>query len=750
MTCLTRAVVCLLLTFGLATPAVAAPSDNSARSRATTLLGRMTVAEKVGQLDQRFLDRGLPNIDQAVRDGRHGSFLYVSDTGYIGYLQHLAIEQSRLGIPLLFGIDVLSGYGTIFPAPIGLAASWDIDLIEQARAVAAREARAAGITWTFSPMVDIARDPRWGRMVEGAGEDPFLASAVAAAQVRGFQGPALGPRSLLATAKHFAGYGAVLGGRDYEEAGISENDLWNVYLPPFRAAIAAGVGSVMSSYVELNAVPAAGNRWLMQDVLRAALGFRGVVISDAHAIGSLVSQGVAVDDTQAAILAVRAGIAVDMESGTYAAQLPALVASGRVSEPQLDALVLPLLEAKFRLGLFEDPYPDESGREAIAGAPAHRDLARRAAERSAVLLKNAGLLPLRHSSTKKIAVIGPLGNSVQDTLGPWTTTADRAKTVTILDGMRAKTSCGRCVEFAPGVQISRKYPSEFDTFYGTKNEPWTVARAAAEFKDAVALARRSDVVVAVMGEAYNMAGENASRGTLALPGDQQRLLEALVATGKPVALVLVNGRPLDIEWAATHVPAILEAWYPGTEGGHAVANLLFGDVIPGGKLPFTWPRHVGQVPAFYSHYATMRGEEHERRTWDGPSTPLFPFGYGLSYARFGFSELRVSKSEIGRLESNTVRVKVRNLGSVAGDVVPQLYVRQRWGSSARPVRELRGFKRLRLDAGAETEVEFDLTPDHRTYWSSAERGWVQEASIFDIWVGESSTAELHSEFTVVP
>jgi beta-glucosidase len=748
-----RAFLLPLLILGLAVAPAWAAERTVVDARVDALLRRMNLDEKAGQLNQLFLNLTTESVDGGVRAGAYGSMLYAADTGYIAYLQHVAVEQSRLGIPLIFGLDVINGYRTIFPPPLAMAASWDPALVESTRAIAAREASAAGISWTFAPMVDIARDPRWGRIVEGAGEDPYLGAAMAAAQVRGLQGPAIGtPGRMLATAKHFAGYGAPRGGRDYEDAALPESDLWNVYLPPFKAAIDAGVGSVMSAYMNLNDVPATGNRWLMRDVLRDALGFRGLVVSDAFAIRSLITHGFARDEADAALRAVAAGINVDMDGRIYPTQLPALVKSGRLTERQVDDLVRPLLAAKVDLGLFERPYPDESTLDAVLDAPEHRVAARIAAERAAVLLRNeSGFLPLRRERVKTVAVIGPLAASAQDTLGPWTTTADRSETVTVLDGLRAKLGPAVRVDYAQGVQIARKFPSEFDQFYHLDPEkPWPPERAAAERQRAVKLAREADVTVAVLGEAYNMSGENASRASLALPGDQLGLLQALVAAGAKVAVVLINGRPLDIAWAADKVPAILEAWYPGTQGGHAVANLLFGDAVPGGKLPVTWPRTVGQIPLFYAHNLTMSPGLADRRTWDEASTPLFPFGHGLSYTRFAYDGLRLDRPAVNRGGSVGISVDVTNAGTVGGDEVVQLYVHQRYGSASRPVRELKGFRRLALAPGARATVTFALGPEELSFWSGAERKRVQDAAEFDVWVGGDSNAVLHDTFTVQP
>jgi beta-glucosidase len=734
---------CLFSVLALSSCAVAA----SLNDRVNDLLKQMTLEEKIGQLSQvggiAFLPN-MPNPEEEIRSGRAGSILWISDAAKINKLQKIAVEQSRLKIPLIFGLDVIHGFKTIFPMPLALAASWDPALIEQVQSVAAREARAAGIAWTFAPMVDIARDPRWGRIIEGAGEDPFLGSAVARAQVRGFQGDSIGaPDRILACAKHFAGYGAAEGGRDYDSTYISESQLRNVYLPPFQAALDAGVGTFMSAYMDLNDVPATANSFLLQDVLRREWKFNGFVVSDANAVRDLVAHGFAGGPADAARRAFAAGVDMDMASGTYMKELPALVKAGKVSEASIDTAVRAVLETKFRLGLFERPYADVALAKRLANAPEHRQLARVAAQRSAVLLRNEGsLLPLPKSAAS-IAVIGPLADSKRDLLTMWSGfDLDPSGTVTIVEGIRNKLGGAR-VEYAPGVQIVRRYPSFFEELIpGMKKvEPWSHAQAEREFTNAVETARRADVVVMALGELANMDGEAASQSSLKLPGRQDELLQAVVATGKPVVLVLINGRPLDIEWAATHVSAILEAWHPGTEGGNAVADLLFGDANPAGKLPFTWPRNVGQVPIYYAHNITHQPETapgFKSRYWDEPSSPLYPFGYGLSYTTFSISNLKVDQSEIS--------AEVKNTGARAGEEVLQVYIHQRFGSASRPVRELKGFERIALAPGEKKTVHFKIGPEALRYWSAARRAWVQDAAVFDVWVGSDSTASLLGTF----
>ena len=593
-------------TVAATTPSSSQISDEQVHTRVAALLQQMTLEEKIGQLSQQFVLGKPDEVEGPVAKGQLGSLLFVTDPAVINQLQHIAVEKTRLHIPLIFGFDVIHGFRTIFPVPIAMAASWDPSVEEKAQTVAAREASAVGINWAFAPMLDIARDPRWGRIVEGAGEDPYLGSAMAAAQVRGFQGPYIGaPEHILACMKHFAGYGAAEGGRDYDASYIPEDQMWNVYLPPFHAAVKAGVGSAMSAYMDLNDVPATGNRWLLHDVLRQDWGFKGFVVSDADAVKNLKTHGFAKDLPDAAVRGLQAGVDMEMSlgPGTYRQNLAAAVASGRVTVEQIDESVTRILAMKIRLGLFEHPYVDEGRSAQILATSEHRTASRLAAERSAVLLRNEGhLLPLKPGAYHSIAVIGPTADSTRDTLGPWTFQQDLNETVTLFNGIRNKAGSGTQVSYAQGVQIKRKIPSMFDEiFHVPPVVLWSAPQAAQEMQKAVDLAKNSDLTILVLGEAQNMAGERASRESLDLPGKEEQLLEAVAATGKPVVLVLMNGRPLNITWASTHVPAILEAWYPGTQGGNAIANVLFGDVVPGGKLPLAWPRNVGQIPMNYAH-----------------------------------------------------------------------------------------------------------------------------------------------------
>jgi beta-glucosidase len=608
-------------------------------------------------------------------------------------------------------------------------------------------------------MVDIARDARWGRIVEGAGEDPVLGSAMAQAQVRGFQGTRIGPGSVLVCVKHFAGYGAEDGGRDYDSSYVPEELLRNVYLKPFHAAVQAGAGGFMSAYMDLNDVPASGDHWLLTDVLRRDWGFQGIVLSDAFAVGNLVTHGYARDGEDAAYKAIRAGVNMDMASLTYTHNLLKVVKEGKVSEAYIDQMVLPILEAKYDLGLFNHPYADESKVDTVLNRPEGLALERKLAGRSMVLLRNEGhALPLS-KGLKKVAVIGPLADAAHDVEGGWTVEGlfgggSKSHPVTVINGIKNKLAADVQITLVTGPQPSKVYTGMLDQVMGTKSIPPPTPQEAADWiAKAKAAAQDADVVVAVLGEMANMSGESASRATLNMPGIQEQMLEAVVTTGKPVVLVLENGRPLDISWASEHVPAILEAWYPGTEGGNAVADVLFGDVNPGGKLPVSWPREAGADPLYYNHTLTHDPEDRpgfKSRYWDIASKPLYPFGYGLSYSTFKFANLRLNKNSMSVSDTNEVSVDVTNTGSVSGDAVAQIYIHQRYGSASRPVRELKAFERVALQPGETKTLKFLLGTAQLQYWNPQSRGWVVEPTEFDVWAGEDSTASLHTEFTTTP
>ena len=751
-----RATFAGLVAAAIGQAANAAPplTDAEVTARAKDLVAQMTPEEKAGQLTQYFyFGAALPiskPIDEAVAKGEAGSLLFVTDPAETNRLQRLAVEQSRLKIPLLFGFDVIHGLRTIFPVPLGMAASWDPAMVEQVQSDAASEARAVGIHWAFAPMVDIARDPRWGRMVEGAGEDPFLGSAMAAAQVRGFQGPYLGsPGHIIAGPKHFAGYGAAMGGRDYDESEISDNLLWNVYLPPFKAAVDAGAGNIMTAYMGLNGVPAAGNRWLVTNVLRDSWGFKGFVVTDANAANSLATHGYAKDAADAAVRALKAGVNMEMVPPTMPAamrNIPAALADGRISQAELDTAVQGVLEAKTRMGLFEHPYVDAAKAEAVLNDTAHHALARLAAERSAVLLKNEkALLPLDRKTIKSMAVIGPLADSARDVLGSWVFPMNKPSRASILSGIRAKVGRALRVDYSEGVRMPpRLHPSPFVMMEPPVQRP--PLDETAEIGRAVVLARDADVTIMVLGEGQDMSGEMASRDSFDLPGRQQELLDAVVATGKPVVVLLMSARPLNLK--DTKAGAIMDIWYPGSEGAAAVANLLFGDAVPGGKLPITWMRNAAHAPMTYAHLTSHDPANANKRYWDASSEPTWVFGHGLSYTSFAYSNLKVERPTYRLGEPVKVSVDLTNSGRRTGDEVAQLYIRQKWGTSARPVRELRGFQRVALKPGEKRTLQFTLRPEDLRYWSAATRDWVQDETAFDVWVGGSSAADLKTGFEV--
>jgi len=711
----------------------ASAQRSAADQKIDSLVARMTLEEKLGQLNQLSVDNQ-PNAEQLdlVRKGLVGSFLNLTGAGATHDAQHIAVTESRLHIPLIFGHDVIHGYRTIFPIPLGEAASWDPEAVEAAAHVAAREAAAAGVHWTFAPMVDIARDPRWGRIAEGSGEDPYLGSAMAAARVRGFQGTdPRAPDAVLATVKHFAAYGGAEGGRDYNTVDLSERTLREVYLPPYRAALDAGARSVMTSFNEIGGVPSTASPWLMTTVLRREWGFRGFVVSDWTAVEELRNHGVAGSRADAGKLALEAGVDMDMVSRIYVDDLPALVRTGRIPVAVVNEAVRRVLRAKAALGLFDDPYHGASPERerSVLLAPEHRQLARRVAEESIVLLKNdASLLPLA-PRVKSVAVIGPLADDKVAALGSWPGRGDPRDAVTPLEGIKQRAG-SVSVLYVKGCGIT-------DT-------------AAAAFADAVAAAKQADVAVLVLGEAGDMSGEAASRANLDLPGVQPRLLEAIYATGTPIVLVIMNGRPLTIPWAAEHVPAIVESWFLGVETGPALAAVLFGDVNPSGKLPVSFPRAVGQIPLYYNHKNTGRPtgpDKYTSKYTDLPVTPLFPFGHGLSYTTFSYSDLRLSSLRITPAGTLHASVTVTNTGSREGAEVVQLYVHDEVASVTRPVRALAGFRRVSLKPGEARTLDFQLTAKELGLYNR-DMKFVVEPGTFRVFVGGSSVGGLEAEFDV--
>jgi beta-glucosidase len=685
-----------------------------------SLLARMTLEEKLGQLNLLSAGgRASPEQTALVRRGLVGGLFNVIGTENTGAADRVATTESRLKIPLLFGLDVIHGFRTIFPIPLAEAGAFDPDLAEATARAAGREAAAAGINWTYAPMVDIARDPRWGRIAEGSGEDPYLGSLLAAARVRGFQ------ESILATAKHFAAYGAAEAGRDYNTADVSERTLREVYLPPFKAAVDAGVATLMSAFNDIGGVPASANAWLTDTVLRREWGFRGLVVSDWTSVAELIPHGITASRAEAGRRALTAGVDMDMESRIYVDSLAALVRANRIPMAVVDSAVLRVLRAKARVAQLRPVAPN---------AVEIRALARRAARASIVLLKNeGGLLPLDRAAPNlsSIAVIGPLADNTLEPLGPWHTDGKPADVVSVLQGIRTRVPSGTQVLYAQGAGIE-------DT-------------STAGFADAVAAARRSKVAILVLGERHDMSGEAASRASLGLPGVQQQLLEAVAATGTSIVLVLMNGRPLILEWAAERVPAIVETWFLGVETGHAVAEVLLGDVNPSGRLPVTFPRSVGQIPLYYNHRNTGRppaAEKYTSKYLDVPVTPRYPFGYGLSYTTFAYRDLKLSAPRIGPTDTLRITVTVANTGTREGTEVVQLYVRDEVASVARPVRELKGFRRVTLKPGETRAVELRLAARDLAFYGLDMRHTV-EAGTFRVFVGPNSAEGLDASFEVI-
>lgn len=709
------------------------------------LMAKMTLDEKIGQLTlltSNWESTG-PTMREGYKDdiraGRVGAIFNAYTANYTRELQALAVEGTRLKIPLIFGYDVIHGHRTIFPISLGEAASWDLQAIEKAARISAIEASAEGIHWTFSPMVDIARDPRWGRISEGAGEDVYLGSLIAKARVRGYQGDDLSrPDTILATAKHFAAYGAAQAGRDYHTVDISERTLRDIYLPPFKAAADAGAATFMTSFNEVDGVPASGSRYLLTDILREKWGFKGFVVTDYTSINEMVPHGYSADLKQAGEQAMNAGVDMDMQGAVYMENLAKSVAEGKVDTARIDAAVKSILEMKYRLGLFDDPYryADEKREKATIYKPEFLDAARNVARKSIVLLKNKdNVLPLA-AAAKSIAVIGPLGNSKDDMIGSWSAAGDRkTRPITLLEGLQAGAPKGTTVTYAKGASYAFEDAGKQDGF-----------------AEALALAAKSDVIIAAMGERWDMTGEAASRTSLDLPGNQQALLEELKKTGKPIILVLMSGRPNSIEWADANVDAILEAWYPGTMGGHAIADVLYGDYNPSAKLPVTFPRNVGQVPIHYDMKNTGRpielgapGAKYVSRYLNTPNTPLYPFGFGLSYTSFAYSPVMLNKAKIRPGEPLTASVTVTNSGARDGEEVVQLYVRDLVGSVTRPVKELKGFEKVSLKQGEMQTIRFTLT-DADLAFTRQDMSWGSEPGQYTLWIGPSSATGSEASF----
>ena len=708
------------------------------------LLSKMTLEEKVGQMTLYTSDWDVTgptlreNYVEDIKSGRCGNIFNAHTVAYNRELQRIAIEESRLGIPLLFGYDVIHGHKTIFPIPLGESCSWDLDLIRESSRLAAKEASASGLSWTFNPMVDIARDPRWGRIAEGSGEDPYLASLIAAAKVEGYQGDDLSsPETVMACVKHFAAYGAAQAGRDYHTVDISERALREIYLPPFKAALDAGVGSVMTSFNEYDGIPVSGSKFLMTDVLRTEWNFDGFVVTDYTSINEMIPHGYARDERHAGELAVEAGVDMDMQGAIYHNHMASLVESGEVEEELIDEAVRRILNKKYALGLFEDPYNyfDEEREAAVVLSDELIGHAREAGRKSIVLLKNEPvngqpLLPI-NDNVSSIALIGPLADVQEDMLGTWHAAGDERRVVTLKNAL---------VEAFPGVEI--KYTMGAST--ETMDE--------SGFAEALEFVQACDLVITALGENYRQNGEAASRSDLGLPGAQQALLEAIHATGKPVITLVMAGRPLVLTWMDEHIPAILNTWHLGTMAGPAIADVLTGAYNPSAKLTATFPRNVGQIPIYLSMKNTGRpfdaNNKYTSKYLDVTNEPLYPFGFGLSYTTFTYSNLVLSRSAISGDQAINIRVDITNTGPVAGEETVQLYVRDMVGSVTRPVKELKGFEKVYLDPGQQGTVTFKLTKEDLRFYNP-DMMFTAEAGEFRVFVGGSSDDTLEGTFQLL-
>ena len=719
------------------------------------LMSQMTLEEKIGQLNllSMWFDvtgpRMSKDVEQKVKDGLVGGVFNFWTPNAVRKLQDMILAQTRLKIPLLVGYDVIHGHRTIYPIPLGLAAAWDTELIERIASAVADEASADGLHWTFSPMVDIARDPRWGRVSEGAGEDPYLGAEIAKAMVRGYeQGDLSKQNTIMSCVKHFALYGAAEGGRDYNTIDMSRLRMYNEYLPPYEAAVKAGASSVMTSFNEIDGVPATGNQWLLTDLLRRQWGFGGFVVTDWTAIYEMEDHGVG-DRAKVTELSINAGVDMDMVSEYMIEELPALVKAGRVKQATVDAACRRILEAKYRLGLFADPYRgiSEERAEAQIMSPEKLALSKEAALKSIVLLKNEEkTLPL--DASKKIAFIGPLVKNHRNLVGNWSAAGDWNKAVNVWDAVESKFPNSKFL-YAQGCHLVEHELIRRNTDpNGNVIDDTPSQQLLAE---AVRTAKLADVVVAVLGDAYDMSGEAASRSNIDLLDNQKTLLKALKETGKPIVLTLMNGRPLTLQWEHDNIDAILETWYAGTRAGDAIADILFGDVNPSGKITMTFPRNVGQIPIYYNHKSTGRPFSNDSKFTtkyiDMENSPLYPFGYGLSYTQFTYSGVQLSDSTLTENGNITASVTLTNSGDRAGEEIVQLYIRDLVGSITRPVKELKGFQRVELKPGESKQVTFSITPELLKFYNS-DLKWTAEPGDFLVFIGDNSETDNKARFTL--
>jgi beta-glucosidase len=756
--------LCMCLVFVIGSNAqqkAPAPSQvKNMDSFISDLMSKMTLEEKIGQLNLVSVGFDVTgpivsqNVEEKIKKGFVGGVFNTYTPQAVRKLQQRAIETSRLKIPLLFGFDVIHGHRTIFPLPLGLSASWDLNAIEQSARIAADEASADGLNWVFSPMVDIARDPRWGRITEGSGEDTYYGSRVAEAMVRGYQGANLSlNNTVMACVKHFALYGGALAGRDYNPVELTERTMFQDYLPPYKAAIDAGVGSVMTSFNDINGVPAAANRWLVTDLLKKQWGFDGLVVSDYTALSELVAHGTSANEAEAAADALHAGNDMDMVAEVYLNNLQKLVTDGKVNIAEIDLACKRVLEAKFKLGLFDDPFRYANDQRATQTLlkKEYRDAARDIARKSIVLLKNEkNALPLKKNAT--IALIGPLARNQRDMIGSWSGAGDWKQAVSVEDGIK-KNFPTVTINYAKGANVTDDAVL-IQRLNAHGGELQIDNRAADQMiNEAVDVASKSEIIVAVVGESQGMTGEAASRSELGLPGKQLDLLKALKKTGKPLVIVLMNGRPLALPWEGSNADAILETWFLGTEAGNAISDVLFGNYNPSGKLTATFPQSVGQVPIFYNHKSTGRPyggdvlDKYKSRYLDVSNDPLYPFGFGLSYTTFSYSEVGLSSKEISSQDKITVTCKVTNTGAIAGEEVVQLYVQDVVGSVTRPVKELKRFQKITLTPGESKEVSFTLTSEDLSFYKR-DMMWGTEPGQFNVFVGGNSRDVKKTEFVL--
>lgn len=751
--------VALLTLSGVSACSSGKGGDGEMNAYIDKLMSQMTLEEKLGQLNLPSSDDIVTgqaqssNIGQMVAAGKVGGVFNIKGVEKIQELQRIAVEESRLGIPLIFGMDVVHGYETVFPIPLALSCSWDTVGIKQSARIAAIEASACGINWTFSPMVDICRDPRWGRASEGAGEDPFLGAAIARVMVEGYQGNLQSNDEIMACVKHFALYGAPEGGRDYNTVDMSRQRMFNEYFAPYKAGADAGAGSFMTSFNTIDGVPATANKWLLTDVLRGMWGWDGFIVTDYTAISEMIEHGLGDLQTVSA-LALKAGTDMDMVADGFNGTLAKSLDEGKVNLGQIDAAVRHVLEAKYKLGLFENPYKyiDLEREKTQVYTKEHREYARKLATETFVLLKNEGnLLPLEKKG--HIAVIGPLANTRANMPGTWSVAADPEKYKTLYEVFQEIAGDKVKISYAKGSNLTADPELEANaTMFG--REMRDSRSEAALLSEALSIARQADVIIAALGESSEFSGESSSRTDITLPDTQKKLLEALLATGKPVVMLNFAGRPTVMTWESEHVPAILNVWFGGSEAADAIADVVFGDVAPSGKLTMTMPRSIGQVPVYYNHLNTGRpktqDEKFEKfRTGyiDSPNSPLYPFGYGLSYTTFDYSDMALSSTEMDANGKIMASVKVTNTGNRDADEVVQLYIRDLVGSTSRPVKELKGFQRISLKAGESKTVEFPVTVDLLKFYNY-ELEYVAEPGEFIVMIGGDSENVLSQSFTL--